>query len=60
LDIQHQQPDFGRGVDGGVPSRGFGHVGEARACYDRIARVVKRLADIRGNGEMDSISGEVR
>jgi hypothetical protein len=45
-------------VGGGVPSRGFGHVGEARACYDAMARVMKRLAEVRDNVEIDSINAE--
>ncbi len=43
-------------VVGGVPSGGFCHVGEARACYDAMARVMKRLAEIRDNVEIDSIN----
>ena len=45
-------------VDGGVPSGGCGRVGEARACYDAMARVMKRLAEIRDNVEFDSINVE--
>ncbi len=37
---------------------GFCHLGEARACYDTMAKVVKRLAEIRDNAEFDSINVE--
>ncbi len=43
---------------GGVPSGGFGHVREARACYDAMARVIKKLAEISDNVEIDSINVE--
>ncbi len=51
-------------MKGGSPPRvggdvgGFGHVGEARACYDAMAQVMKRLVEIRDNAEMDSINVE--
>ncbi len=50
-------PGLGSG-DGGVPSGGFGHEGKARACYDAMARVMKRLAELRDNVEIDSINVE--
>ncbi len=45
-------------VDGRVPSGGFGHVDEARACYDAMARVMKMLAEIRDSVEIDNIKVE--
>ena len=43
----------GLGEDAGEV--GFGHVEEARACYDTRAKIMKRLAKIRDNAEFDSI-----
>ncbi len=46
----------GLGEDSGEV--GFGHAGEVRACYDTMAQVMKRLAEIRDNVEFDSINVE--
>ncbi len=46
------------GLGGDVGGVGFGHVGEATACYDTMARVLKRLVEIRDNVETDSITVE--
>ena len=43
--------------DGGVGG-GFGHVGEAGACYSTMARVVLRAGEVRDNVDADSINVE--
>ncbi len=46
-------PGF-RGIGGsGGGDAGFGHVGEARACYDTMARVMRRLTEIKDKVEAD-------
>ena len=49
-------PGLGGEVSGGYA--GFGHVGEARACYDTMARVMRRLTEIKDNVEADSMNVE--
>ncbi len=44
------------GVVGGFG--GYGHMGEARACYTTMAKVMRRLAEIRDNVGPDSINVE--
>ncbi len=46
------------GLGGDAVEVGFGHVGEARACYDKMAIVTRRLAEIRDHVEFDSINVE--
>ncbi len=44
----------GLGEDAGEV--GLGHISEARACYDTMAKVMKRLAEIRDKVHFDSIN----
>ncbi len=53
--------DLGSGsvkvYDPKVRSRSFAE-GQARACYDTMAKVIKRLAEVRDNVGFDSINVE--
>ena len=53
------------GLGGGVGSNGangsyagFGHVGEAGACYTTMARVFTRAGEVRDHVEADGINVE--
>ncbi len=46
------------GLSGGGAERGFGHVGEAGACYSPMARGMLRAGEVRDNVEGDSINVE--
>ncbi len=48
----------GRSTPGHGGDAGFGHVGEARACYDTMAKATRRLREIKDNVEADSINVE--
>ncbi len=48
----------GVGIPRGLAEGGFGDVGEANMCSQRMARAMKRLGDIRDNVEGDSINME--
>ncbi len=50
-------PGLGGSNDGGVGG-GFGHVGEAGACYAKMAQVLHRAGEIRDNVEVVSINVE--
>ena len=51
-------PGLSGGVTGGGDDGGFGHVGEAGARYNTMARVVLRAGKDRDNVEADSINVE--
>ncbi len=42
----------------GAGDGGFGHVGEAGACYSTMAHVLLRAGEVRDNVEADSVSME--
>ncbi len=46
------------GVFGGSVSGGYGHVGEAAACYSTMARVMQRVGDVRDHVEAVSVNVE--
>ncbi len=46
------------GLGGVTGVGGFGHVGEAGACYRAMARVLLRAGEVRDNVETDSINTE--
>ena len=48
----------GVGVPPGLGEGGFGDVGEAAVCFQTMAKTMKRLWEIRGNVEADSINVE--
>ncbi len=46
------------GVNGGNGEFGFGHVGDAGACYTNMGWVLQRAGEIKDNVEADSINVE--
>ena len=48
----------GVGVRSGLGEGGLGDVGEAAVCFQTMAKVMHRLAEIRDNVEADSINIE--
>ena len=40
---------------GASPNAGFGHVGEAGACYAKMAQVLQRAGEVRDHVERDAI-----
>ncbi len=48
----------GLGLPPGLGEEGFGDVGEAIECFQRMAKTMERLGDLRGNVEANSINVE--